>query len=319
MGRLSIDRIESAADSIDGVFQNSPQYVCSGLSAVLGCSVVLKVETLNPIRCFKGRGTETILSRLDSNGSSKMVVCASAGNLGQALAYSGRNRGFDVTVTASSAANPLKIGRMRALGANVVLLDGQIEEALEAALAHSKETGAFLVEDSKNIDSCEGAGTIGLELSSLPIDLDAILISLGAGAMATGIGFAMKSRRPNTKIICVQPENAPALTRSFLAGRVVESGPPNTIADGVAGRYTFPEVLTDLLEVADEALLVKEESIIEGMRLLYEHSGLIVEPAAALGVACILENQEQFKGQCVATVLCGSNVSPRDFEKWVKQ
>jgi threonine dehydratase len=319
MTRLSIDRIEAASVSIDSVFKNSPQYVCSGLSSVFGCTVVLKVETLNPVRSFKGRGTETILSNLDKNGSPKSVVCASAGNLGQALAYSGRNRGFDVTVTASSAANPLKIERMKAFGANVVLVDGQIEEALDAALAHSEKTGAFLVEDSKNIDSCEGAGTIGLELSRLPIDLDAVMISLGAGAMATGIGIVMKNRRPDTKVICVQPENAPALTRSFLAGQVVESGPPNTIADGVAGRYTIPEVLTDLLEFADDALLVKEGSIIEGMRLLYEQSGLIVEPAAALGVACILENQERFRGQCVATVLCGSNVSPKDFGNWVKQ
>jgi threonine dehydratase len=280
--------------------------------------LVLKVETLNPIRCFKGRGTETVLSRLDREGSPKAVVCASAGNLGQALAYSGRKRGFEVTVTASSAASPLKLKRMQALGANVILVNGQIEEALAVARAYSDKTGAFVVEDSKNLDTCEGAGTIGLELASLPTDVDAVLISLGAGAMATGVGFAIKNRRPATKVICVQPVNAPALTRSFLAGHVVESGPPDTIADGVAGRYTIPEVLTDLLEVADDAVLVKEESIIEGMCLLYGQSGLIVEPAAALGVACILENRERFKGACVATILCGSNVSPNDFENWVK-
>ena len=319
MARLSIERIEAAAFSIDSVFQNSPQYVCPQLSSALGCTVVLKVETLNPVRCFKGRGAETVLSRLDRNGSAKAVVCASAGNLGQALAYSGRKRGFDVTVMASSAANPLKLEQMRAHGANVVLVDGSIEEALEAALAHSDKTGAFLVEDSKNLDTCEGAETIGLELANLPMGLNTILISLGAGAMATGIGFAIKNRRPDTKVICVQPINAPALTRSFLAGHVVESGTPNTIADGVAVRYTIPEVLSDLLEVADDALLVKEESIIEGMRLLYEKSGLIVEPAAALGVACILENRKRFKGSCVVIVLCGSNVSPNDFGNWMKR
>ena len=285
---------------------------------MLACNVVLKVETLNPVRCFKGRGAETVLSRLEKNGSPKSVVCASAGNLGQALAYSGRKRDFEVTVTASSKANALKIVRMKAFGANVKLVDGQIEEALEVALAHSEKTGAFLVEDSKNLDTCEGAGTIGLELANLPMKLDAVIISLGAGAMATGVGFSIKSRCPNTQVICVQPENAPALTRSYLAGEVVKSGPPDTIADGVAGRYTIPEVLTDLIEIIDDALLVKEESIVEAMRLLYQQSGLIVEPAAALGVACILENKQRFKGACIATVLCGSNVSPVDFENWVK-
>jgi threonine dehydratase len=318
MTRLSIDRIEDAVQKIDGVFQNSPQYHCPHLSRALGCRVILKVETLNPVRCFKGRGTETVLANLEANGGEKAVVCASAGNLGQALAYCGRNRGFAVTVAASSAANPLKIERMKALGATVVLVEGQIEEALEAAIAHSRKTGTFLVEDSKNIDTCEGAATIGLELAKLPFPLDSVLISLGAGAMATGIGFALKTYSPNTRILSVQPQNAPALTRSYLAGEVVESGPPNTIADGVAGRYVIPDVLTDMLEVVDDALLVEEDSIVEGMRLLYKHSGLIVEPAAALGIASILESPDRFRGQTVATVLCGSNVAPADFENWVK-
>ncbi|RFB79969.1 pyridoxal-phosphate dependent enzyme [Methylovirgula sp. 4M-Z18] len=318
MTRLSIGRIEEAVRKIDSVFQHTPQYCCPNLSKALGCRIILKVETLNPVRCFKGRGTDVVLANLEKTSGQKTVVCASAGNLGQALAYCGNNRGFEVTVAASSAANPLKVERMKALGANVILVDGQIEEALEAAIAHSRRTGAFLVEDSKNIDTCEGAGTIGLELAKLPFSLDSILISLGAGAMATGIGFALKAYRPDTKVLSVQPQNAPALTRSYRAGEVVESGPPNTIADGVAGRYTIPDVLADMLEIVDDALLVEEDSIVEGMKLLYKHSGLIVEPAAALGVASILESPDRFRGQTVATVLCGSNVAPQDFEHWVR-
>lgn len=315
--RLDIHRIETAAASINKVFLNTPQYVCEGLSRVLGCRIVLKVETLNPIRCFKGRGTETVLARLQSQGGAKSVVCASAGNLGQALAYSARPRSIGVTVTASSAANSLKVEKMRALGAHVILVDGEIEAALQAALDHAGETDSFLVEDSKNLDTCEGAATIGLELSELPHSLDAVLISLGAGAMATGVGYAMKCRRPGVEVICVQPRNAPAMTLSYRAGRVVQSEAPNTIADGVAGRYVIPEVLDDLIAVADDAVLVSEESIKEGMRLLYEYAGLIVEPAAALGVASILENPDRYAGKTVATILCGSNVSPKDFEDWV--
>jgi threonine dehydratase len=101
------------------------------------------------------------------------------------------------------------------------------------------------------------------------------------------------------------------------AGRVVDAGAPSTIADGVAGRYVIPEVLDDLIAVADDAVLVSEDSIKDAMRLLYEHSGLIVEPAAALGVASILEDPDRFAGKTVATILCGSNASPKDFEDWV--
>jgi threonine dehydratase len=316
--RLDIHRILLAPRYINKVFLNTPQYECEELSRVLGCRLFLKVETQNPVRCFKGRGPENVLSRLQAQGACS-VVCASAGNLGQALAYGGRLRNMNVTVIASSAASPLKIEKMRALGANLILVEGEIEAALQQALTYANDTGAFLVEDSKNLDTCEGAATIGLELSDLADALDIVLVSLGAGAMATGVGYALKCRRSEVKVICVQPHNAPAMTLSYRAGRVVEVGAPNTIADGVAGRYVVPEVLDDLLAVADDALLVSEESIKEGMHLLFEHAGLVVEPAAALGVAAILEDQDRFATKSVATVLCGSNVSPKDFEAWLME
>jgi threonine dehydratase len=111
--RLDIKRIEAAVGKIGPVFLNSPQYVCESLDRALGCRIVLKVETVNPIRCFKGRGIETVLSDLLLAKGPQKVVCASAGNLGQALAYSGRLRECSVTVTASSKASPSKIERMR--------------------------------------------------------------------------------------------------------------------------------------------------------------------------------------------------------------
>lgn len=159
--RLDLARILLARTQISPVFLDTPQYECEPLSEVLGCRLILKVETLNPTRSFKGRGTETVLTRLQERGTADAVVCASAGNLGQALAFGGRLRGIGVTVVASSAANPLKIERMKALGATVILVDGEIEEALETASQNATETGAFLVEDSKDIGTCEGAATIG--------------------------------------------------------------------------------------------------------------------------------------------------------------
>ncbi|QNE16900.1 pyridoxal-phosphate dependent enzyme [Kribbella qitaiheensis] len=312
--RLELARILGARDQIDPVFLNTPQYECEPLGDVLGCRLILKVETLNPVRSFKGRGTETVLSRLE--GDADAAVCASAGNLGQALAYSGRRRGIGVAVVASSAANPLKLERMKALGATVILVDGEIEAALETATRYAAETGAFLVEDSRDIGTCEGAATIGVELAESPVELDSVLISLGAGAMASGVGFALKSLRKTTEVICVQPENAPAMTLALRAGHPVEVGAPGTIADGVAGRYVIPEVLDDLSSIADDAVLVSEAAIVEAMRLLHVHAGLVVEPAAALGVASILEGQGRFDGRTVATILCGSNVTPEAFNRW---
>jgi len=161
--RLDLDRIRSAVFSIAPVFRNTPQYVCPPLGEALGCELILKLETANPIRCFKGRGAETVMTRLFNSGS-RAAVCASAGNLGQALAYSGRSRQISTTVVAGSTANPYKLERIRALGATVCIVDGDIEDARHLARQIANSENAFLVEDSENIDTCEGAGTIGLEL-----------------------------------------------------------------------------------------------------------------------------------------------------------
>lgn len=315
--RLSLNRIQAAVSRISPVFKNTPQYVCEPLGNALGCRVVLKVETLNPVRCFKGRGTETVMARLADAKGTPSAICASAGNLGQALAYSGRARGLGTAVVASTAANPLKLDRIRSLGATIQLVDGDIELARQVAQDRAKEEGAYLVEDSEDLDTCEGAATIGLELLKDAPDFDVILIALGGGAMATGVGHVMKTMAPGVEVVTVQPAGAPALTLSWRAGHVVTTDTIDTIADGVAGRFPIPEVLADLLEIADDAVLVQEDSIIQGMRLLHDHAGLVAEPSAALGIAAILEDPGRFAGRRVATILCGGNITPEDFRRWV--
>lgn len=276
----------------------------------------VKLETANPVRCFKARGTEVVASRLAEHGP-RAVVCASAGNLGQALAWSGRGRGLDVTVVASRFATVAKLDRIRALGARLELVDGDHESARARASAVARHEGIRLLEDSLDIETCEGAATIGLELVGAEPSFDAVLIALGGGALATGVGHVVKDLAPGTEVICVQPLGAPAMTRSWHSRRVVTTDSTDTIADGVAGRYPIPSVVDDLLLVADDALLVKEASIVAGMRMLLHHAGLVVEPSAALGVAAILENRDRFAGRHVVTVICGSNVDMDAYHRWV--
>ena len=316
MVRLDLERIRASVPQIDPVFRGTPQYECEQLGAALGCRITLKIETLNPVRSFKGRGTETVLARLVGGTRPSPVICASAGNLGQALAYSARRRQVACTVVASATVNPLKLQRMQALGANVHLVDGDIEVAREAARDLADRDGLFLVEDSENVATCEGAGTIGLELVASPDRFDAVLVALGGGAMATGVGQVFASLAPSTAVVGVQPLGAPAMTLSWRAGHVVETETIDTIADGVAGRHPIAVVLDDLLTLADDVVLVSEDSIKAGMRLLYAHAGLVVEPSAALGVAAVLENRPRYQGAHVATVLCGGNVTPDDFRRW---
>jgi threonine dehydratase len=313
--RLDTDRIRAARRVIDPGFLDTPLYRCEALGPALGCAVSIKLETANPVRSFKGRGTEVVASQLAGDGL-RAAVCASAGNLGQALAWSGRSRGLDVTVVASRFAVPAKLDRIRALEARLELVDGDHELARERAAAIARQHGIRLVEDSLDIETCEGAATIGLELAGAAGSFDAVLIALGGGAMATGVGHVIKALAPAVEVICVQPAGAPAMTRSWRHRRVVTTGPTDTIADGVAGRRPIPAVLDDLLLVADDAVLVSETSIIAGLRMLLDHAGLVVEPSAALGIAAILEDRARFAGRHVVTIVCGSNVDPDAYRRW---
>jgi threonine dehydratase len=279
--------------------------------------VSIKLETANPVRSFKARGTELVASLL-TDQSRTAAVCASAGNLGHALGWSGRRRGLDVTVVASRRAPAAKLDRIRALGTELELVDGDFEMARERAVSIAQQRGVRLVEDSLDIETCEGAATIGLELASEASSFDAVLIALGGGAMATGVGYVLKTLSQDVEVICVQPIGAPAMTRSWHERRVITTDSYDTIADGVAGRYPIPAVLDDLLKVADDAVLVHEASIVTGMRMLLERAGLVVEPSAALGIAAILEDRDRFAGRHVATIICGSNVDLDTYHRWVR-
>jgi len=314
--RLDGGRVEAARGVIDPLFLDTPMYPCDALGRALGCTVNIKLETANPVRSFKGRGTELVASMLAEQGR-PAVVCASAGNLGQALAWSAGRRGIDVTVVASRWAPAAKLDRIRALGAALELVDGDFEVARERAATMAERDGVRLVEDSLDLETCEGAATIGLELAAAAAQFDAVLIALGGGAMATGVGHVLKTHAPAAEVICVQPSGAPAMTLSWRARRVITTDSADTIADGVAGRYPIPAVLDDLLVVADDSVLVQETSIVAGLRLLLEHAGLVVEPSAALGVAAVLEDRERFAGRRVVVIICGSNVDVDAYQRWI--
>jgi threonine dehydratase len=300
---------------IDPVFLDTPLYRCEAFESDLGCAVSIKLETANPVRSFKARGAEVVANLLADHGPQAMV-CASPGNLGHALAWSGRSRGLDVTVVASRFAPAAKLDRIRALDARLELVDGDFDTARERAAAIARYDGIRLVEDSLDIETCEGAATIGLELVDTVPSFDAVLIALGGGALATGVGHVVKAFVPEVEVICVQPLGAPAMTYSWRQRRVVTTASTNTIADSVAGRRPIPAVLDDLLLVAADAVLVEEASIIAGMRMLLDHAGLVVEPSAALGIAAILEDRDRFTGRHVATIVCGSNVDTGDYHRW---
>jgi threonine dehydratase len=312
--RITLERIEAAARAIDPVFLHTPQWVCEPLAEELGVRVALKAETLNPIRSFKGRGADWLVQNLPPGLA---LMCASAGNFGQAMAHACRARAVPLTVYAAEQANPLKISRMRAMGARVVLAGEDFDAAKALARQAAAREGARFVEDSRDPEPTEGAGTIALEWLAFPERLDALLVPLGNGALLAGIATVMKSRCPETRIVAVGASGAPAMIESLRAGRTISHDRIDTIADGIGVRVPVPEALVDLRGVVDELILVPDDGILQAMRLLHRHAGVVAEPSGAAGLAAVVREPARFVGQTVGTVICGGNLTPAQMRDWL--
>jgi threonine dehydratase len=312
--RLSLDRIAEAATVIDPVFLDSPQFRPESLERQLGCRVVVKVETLNPIRSFKGRGTEYLTASLTGRPH---LVCATAGNFGQGMAYSARKRGLPLTIFASETANPLKVERMRGFGAEVRLAGEDFDAAHLAAQEFAAENDAQMVEDGRDPALSEGAGTVGLELLRWPEPFDAVLVPLGDGALLAGVSRWVKAHQPATRMIGVCASGAPAMERSWRAGRVQELERADTIADGIAVRMPFTEALGDLTGLVDDILLVQDETMLAAMRQAHQELGVVLEPAGSAALAALLTYRERFGGQLVGTVLSGGNITVQQMRQWL--
>ncbi len=314
MAELSAQTIEHAARIIDSVFLNTPQFELNPLNNLLGTRLVLKVETLNPIRCFKGRGADYFVKQ---NSESSLFVCASAGNFGQGMAYACRKQSIPLTVFAAETANPLKLERMKQLGAEIRLAGTDFDAAKEAAKVYAADTGQTFLEDGRETEIAIGAGTIGLELSQYPATLDILLIPVGNGALINGIAAWFKANHPTVQVIGVVTEGAPAMDLSWRQGQMIATKRVNTIADGIAVRNPVPEALRHMATTVDDIVRVSDDAILAAMRLVHRLVGIVVEPAGAVGVAAAMAHRDRFVGQLVATPLCGSNLTEVQMTQWL--
>lgn len=314
--RIDFAAIRRASTEIDPVFRDTPQFESPAVSRACGARVVLKVETVNPIRSFKGRGTDWLCERLALPAGTELI-CASAGNFGQGLAWAGGKRGLRVTVFAARTANPFKIERMRSFGAEVRLEGEDFDAAKEVARAHAAATGARFIEDGRDPPISEGAGTIAVELARWPEPFDALLVPIGDGALIAGIGTWAKARMPETRIIGVCAAGAPAVALSWRAGKPVATPAADTIADGISCRAPVPEALADIQPVVDDVVLVEDGSMLDAMRLLFRETGLVVEPAGAAGLAALLEHGGRWRGARVGTPVCGGNLTGEQVARWL--
>jgi threonine dehydratase len=308
------DSISRAHAAVRPQVPVSPLHLSRPLSAALGCSVLLKNEHLQPTGSFKIRGATNKIQILGESARRTGVTTASTGNHGQAVARAGSLAGVPVTVyVAASAAQP-KVDAIRALGAELVVVNGPPIEAELLARRHADEQGKIYISPYNDLDVIAGQGTLGMELIEQAPELDAVFISVGGGGLISGVGTALKNLSPRTRVIGVWPENSPCMLRAMEAGAIVDVDEKETLSDGTAGAVEPGSVTLPLCRaVIDETITVSEADIGRGMRMIADAEHWIVEGSAGVALAGLARRAEAFRGKKVAVVLCGRNIALERF------
>src|SRR5258706_6230293 len=266
---LEPEAIRSGLARIHPAFRASAQYEHDGLASRAGVPIVVKVETVNPIRAFKGRGTWLAIEGLAGEGTigpDRPGVAASTGNFGPGGAFAARAFGVPAIVFADEHANPVKLERIRGFGARVVLHGRDFDAAREAAAAFVEAEGGHLLVDGLDPRIAAGAATIGVGLTDAIAagDLQPLrtaYIPLGNGALIVGIGAWLRHASPQTRIVGVAATGAPSMVRSWEAQQVIETLEAATYAEGIACRVPVPEALEMMVGRIDDLLLVSEEQL----------------------------------------------------------
>jgi threonine dehydratase len=304
----TVEEIERAARGLDPVFAHSPLLQGTALDGDTGARIGLKVETLNPIRSFKGRGAVTWMREAGTGAPG--VVCASAGNFGQGLAYAARAAGIPCHVFVGRTANAAKIEAMRGFGARVEIGGDDYDAAIRSAGAFAEQAGLRFVQDGRDRWIAAGAATMARELTDAGVLPDVAVVPVGNSALILGVAVWLRHRNPDVRVIGVCAEGAPAPALSWRRRTVVASERVETVADGIGVREPFPESVDGMLELVDDMVIVSEAQLRAAVRYLAEATGLLVEAAGAAGVAALLADPDTYRDAQVFTPLCGANLPP---------
>jgi threonine dehydratase len=311
--------IEAAARAIAGRVHRTPLIRSATLSAQSGYELFLKCENLQKTGSFKPRGALYRIAELTSDEARRGVLCASAGNHAQGVAYAAAARGIPVTVVMPANAPRAKVDATRALGASIVLEGEIFDDALAAALELQRRSGATFVHPCTDRAVMAGAGTVGLEIADDLPDVDAVVVPVGGGALLSGIATAVRGRQPAARLFGVEPASAPAMERSLAAGRLVTLESARSIADGMAGRAVFQVTLDHVRRLCAGVLLVSDAEILAAIRLLLSRAKLLTEGAGAAPLAAILTGLPGVRpGAKVVAVLSGGNQDLDLLAGWIR-
>lgn len=306
---VTLADIESAAARLRDVIRDLPLTQARWLDELVGGDVRLVTENLQRAGSFKIRGAYNRIAQLSDEERARGVVAASAGNHAQGVALAAQRLGVRATVFMPEAASIPKVAATRGYGAEVILTGRTIDDALEEALAFSTRTGAVVIHPFDNPDVVAGQGTVGLEILVKMPDVRTVVVCTGGGGLLAGIALAIKSHRPDVRIVGVQARDAAAYPASLEAGHPVRLATMSTMADGIAVGMPGDTPFAIVENLVDEIRTVTEDELSSAVLRLLERSKLVVEPAGAAAAAAVLADPAAFEPP-VAVLLSGGNVDP---------
>jgi threonine dehydratase len=304
--------IERARNRIKDKITTTPLVPAKHLAELTGASVFLKLENEQVTGSFKYRGALNRLMTLTKEEAAKGVITASTGNHGLGVAHASEILGISAKVVFPFEASEVKKGKMEKAGGEVIQ-DVGYEEVEPYARKLAEERGLTYVSPYNDHEIVAGAGTTGLEILEQLDDIDVVIVPIGGGGLISGIATAIKAKSPSTEMIGVQSEVSPEVYESWNAGHWVEAEESDSLAQGLMGGVESDSITLDMIQAhIDRILLVRESSILQAMRILYENEELLIEGAGAASTAAILEHASEFEGKRVVLVLSGGNITEEE-------
>jgi len=304
---ITADDVRSAADRIKGAVKRTPMTHSQTLSTITGAEIFLKFEIFQFTAAYKERGALNRL--LDLDGDVKGVIAVSAGNHAQGLSYHAARLGIPATIVMPMGTPFNKVKRTEELGARVLLRGQDFEEASTAAKQIVAEEGLEFIHPFDDPRIMAGQGTVGLEMLEDVPDLNTIIVPVGGGGLISGVSTIAKAMKPDIEVVGVQTAAFPSMKETMESRSY--GGDKVTIAEGIAVSkpgFRTREVVRDLV---DDILLVPEQEIENALVLMMEIEKIVVEGAAAIGLAALMANPDRFKGKRVGVILTGGNVDSR--------
>ena len=302
-----LDAIRSAQARIAPYVHRTPVLSCRSLDAEVGARLFFKAENVQRTGAFKARGATNAVFSLSDVDAQRGVVTHSSGNHGAALAYAADRRGVPAYVVMPENAAQVKQDNVRRLGATIYFCAPTIAARDTTCAEVQRETGATLVHPFDDARVIAGQGTAALELIDESPTLDVVIAPVGGGGLLSGTAIAVKSVDRTMRVFGAEPANADDAARSFRSGRIEPLPAATTIADGLRTTLS-PRTLAAIRAGVNAIGTASEEAIVRAMRMIWERMKIVVEPSAAVPLACLLERKLDVHDAAVGIILSGGNV-----------